>query len=220
MKIENSEREKWRSLRHPNILRILGTANFQGSYCLVSELVPNGNVVDYIRKHPQAPVLGLIRDVAAAVEYLHVQCGLVHGDIKPTNMLVTAEGRALLCDFATVKRSGDDSSSNSRNKKSALYLSPEILALVAERRTKASDMWAFGISVAQIIKRASSPWENGESSREQVHQKVVQDDGRPTPPARFSDPKEAAAWKVAAGCWEWSSQERLDISAMIRRLPF
>ncbi|KAG8989667.1 hypothetical protein FRB90_002121, partial [Tulasnella sp. 427] len=190
---QNSERRKWSTLQHPNILAIIGTTDVYGGYCLVSKFVPNGNVVDYLRKQPEAPVLRLIRDTAAAVKYLHATCNMVHGDIKPSNILVTAQGQALLCDFATVKRSGDDSSSNSRRCKSTVYLSPEILDYSELRRTKASDMWAFGISVAQIVKRASSPWSNGETNYEQMRQTVVVDDVRPTPPAQFSDPKEAEA---------------------------
>ncbi|KIO16612.1 hypothetical protein M407DRAFT_43847, partial [Tulasnella calospora MUT 4182] len=143
----NSEKLKWENLKHPNVLPFLGTALFEDIFFLVSEFAEYGDIICYLGME-NGPILRLLYEVSDAIKYLHVELQKAHCDIKPDNILVTRTRRALLCDFATVKGDGAGSSANSASQRSALYLSPECLE-DNKTRTTASDMWAFGISIAQ-----------------------------------------------------------------------
>ncbi|KAF8621360.1 hypothetical protein AX15_007832 [Amanita polypyramis BW_CC] len=97
------EARVWHTLKHPNVLEFMGIARDLGpSVALISPFCANGNISKYIDEVPSANRLRLILDVAKGVEYLHSR-DVIHGDIKGQNVLVTDDGRAMLCDFGRSK---------------------------------------------------------------------------------------------------------------------
>ncbi|KAJ6592819.1 kinase-like domain-containing protein, partial [Mycena capillaripes] len=58
----------------------------------------NGNMMEFLKKEPNANRLSLMLDVALGLEYLHDQ-NVVHGDLKAINILVTQSRRACIADF-------------------------------------------------------------------------------------------------------------------------
>lgn len=99
------ERQILAGLEHPNIARLLdGGANQQGTPYLVMEYVDGTPLTEYCRQR-QLSVEGrlrVFREVCAAVQHAH-QNLIVHRDIKPGNILVTAEGVPKLLDFGIAK---------------------------------------------------------------------------------------------------------------------
>ncbi|KAF9503931.1 hypothetical protein BS47DRAFT_735173, partial [Hydnum rufescens UP504] len=101
----------WMSLKHPNIVPLLGL--FSGELGrdiglvsgksgpgFVSPWYSQGNVLQYIRRVPNAPREPLCEDVARGLRYLHEQDPpITHGDLKGANVVVASDGRAALCDF-------------------------------------------------------------------------------------------------------------------------
>ncbi|KAG8963598.1 hypothetical protein FRC03_002793 [Tulasnella sp. 419] len=89
----------WARLTHPNIVPFLGLT-WENSIVagLVSPWYDNGNIVEYLHVHPGANRSHLLLGVAKGLCYLH-ELGIAHGDLKGENVLVGAEGRAVLCDF-------------------------------------------------------------------------------------------------------------------------
>jgi tetratricopeptide (TPR) repeat protein len=99
------ERQILAGLEHPNIAHLLdGGANEQGTPYLVMEYVAGIPLTDYCRDHHLSIEnrLHLFRQVCAAVHHAH-QNLIVHRDIKPGNILVTAEGMPKLLDFGIAK---------------------------------------------------------------------------------------------------------------------
>ena len=90
-------------LRHPSIVAV-HDYGWDGEIAyLVTDLVEGGTLADRLgRPLPLEEVLELLRPVAAALDYAHGQ-GVLHRDVKPTNILLTPDGRALLADFGLVK---------------------------------------------------------------------------------------------------------------------
>lgn len=61
----------------------------------------HGDIITWLQTkdgRAQADLLKLSRDIARGMEYLHSR-DVVHGDLKGKNVLISNEGRALLCDF-------------------------------------------------------------------------------------------------------------------------
>ncbi|KII90400.1 hypothetical protein PLICRDRAFT_157531 [Plicaturopsis crispa FD-325 SS-3] len=97
------ETRVWHLLVHPNILPFLGLAHELGpSPALVSPFYENGDALHYLKTHPNADRLSIIRGVAAGLAYLHAN-GVIHGDLKGHNVLVDDSGAARLADFGRSK---------------------------------------------------------------------------------------------------------------------
>lgn len=88
-------------LKHPNILRVLEYAVDGNTPYLVIEYAPSGNLRQrHLKGIPLSPavIVPYLKQVAAALQHAHNQM-LVHGDLKPENMLVGANNEILLGDF-------------------------------------------------------------------------------------------------------------------------
>jgi outer membrane biosynthesis protein TonB len=87
-------------LDHPNIVRVRNVRTDSDPPFLEMEFVAGESLDDRIRRGPSPyeVVLPLLRQCAAALEYLHAR-GICHRDLKPANVLVTRDGVLKLVDF-------------------------------------------------------------------------------------------------------------------------
>ncbi len=105
-------------LRHPHIVQVFDLGRDGDQYYLEMEFVEGPNLAQYLKTHgrpPLAEALGIARQVAGALAYAHGQvsedasgdrqAGLVHRDVKPSNVLLRAgtPPHAMLADFGLVK---------------------------------------------------------------------------------------------------------------------
>ena len=51
----------WRFLRHPNVLSLIGASISETQFAMASEWMPNGNINQFIKAHPEVNRLGLVR---------------------------------------------------------------------------------------------------------------------------------------------------------------
>lgn len=88
------------SLDHPNIVTVFDAGIDGESPYFAMKLVRGGSLGERLRLEPMPPVpaLTLMTQVATALDHAHAK-GVVHRDIKPTNVLCDEEGRAYLADF-------------------------------------------------------------------------------------------------------------------------
>lgn len=100
-----TERQILASLNHPNIARLFdGGTLTDGSPYIVMEYVDGVPISDWVRKENLSldARLATFGEVCAAVEYAH-QNLIIHRDLTPSNVLVTADGRVKLIDFGIAK---------------------------------------------------------------------------------------------------------------------
>lgn len=138
------------ALRHPNIVRVLEAGDEGGSYYLVMELIQGTNLRDEMSMHPRGyereDAVRLFTQIASAVSYAHDQ-SIVHGNIKPDNVLLDPRMRPILTDFnIPVFR---EHPSGRGGAATPIYLAPEQARqnLVTEQ----SDIYSLGIMLYELV---------------------------------------------------------------------
>ncbi|KAJ1300152.1 hypothetical protein OPQ81_011905 [Rhizoctonia solani] len=117
----------WSKCKHPNIQELIGVALYDNRVAMVSPWMKNGNLGWYISQNLEVDRYNLCSQVAAAVAYLR-ECGVVHGDIKVQNFLVSENH----------------------------ITAPEILHGDTQH-TFEGDVYALGMTILEII-TGSPPW--------------------------------------------------------------
>ncbi|ETI45482.1 CAMK protein kinase [Phytophthora nicotianae CJ01A1] len=146
-KSETSAREFWSEVDvlrvaglHPNILQLRGTYETDCCWFIVQELAQDGELFDHLvanGAYSERQASDTIRQLCDALQYLHRK-GIVHGDIKPENVLLH-KGRMCLVDFGVSFRMGERFFYDSHLMGTVAYAAPETLehgALIHRRNTR------------------------------------------------------------------------------------
>lgn len=143
------------SLHHPNLLRADYFDSVDKNPYLVMPFCPE-SVGDKIGKMDENELWKFIYDVSGGLEYLHEK-DVVHRDIKPDNILHNEQGKYVITDFglSTKMRSTLRKASARQNDTNSTvgtigYMAPELFA-ASPQAVKATDVWAFGATVFELI---------------------------------------------------------------------
>ena len=92
------------NLDHPNILHVYDAGMAHGRYYMAMAFVEGGSLKDLIRKGPLDvnQTVSIVAQLADALDHAHHH-GLVHRDVKPSNVLMARDGRPQLTDFGIAK---------------------------------------------------------------------------------------------------------------------
>lgn len=142
------------NLEHPHICRIYDVGIEGKRDFVVMEYVEDGSLFDRLeRKGPIPPeeAVGMMLQVLAALEHAHA-AGIVHRDVKPSNILVDSKGDIRLCDFgiALVTRGDDRRTMTGMAMGSLPYMPPE-QRRDARAVDAAADQYAAGATLYRLI---------------------------------------------------------------------
>lgn len=114
-------------LRHPGIVGIHGLGRFPaGGYFIVMDYVGGGDLAARIVQEalPEKDIVGWMIEVAAAIAHAHLQ-GVIHCDLKPSNVLVDETGKPVVTDFGLARPAAADWTELLEIAGTAGYMAPE-----------------------------------------------------------------------------------------------
>lgn len=137
-------------LEHPHIVALYDYWRDPDGAYLVMRWLRGGSLRQALERGPWnlEPASRLLAQVAGALAYAHRQ-GVVHGDVKPANVLLDEEGHAYLSDFGIASRLADPERSASAVTSSPAYVAPEELA--GQPHTPRSDLYALGLLTFELL---------------------------------------------------------------------
>ncbi len=153
------ERQVLAGLDHPNIARLLDGGTEGGMPYLVMEYVEGTPIDQYCSSHRLSVIerLQLFCTVCSAVQYAH-QNLVVHRDIKPRNILVTADGTPKLLDFGIAKVLHPEwGEMAAMTRASGQPMTPDFASpeqVRGEPVTTASDVYALGVLLYELLTTA------------------------------------------------------------------
>lgn len=145
------ERQILASLHHPNIAALLdGGVSENGEPYLAMEYVEGRTVTEHCEGLSITDKLNVFLKICSAVSYAHANL-VVHRDLKPGNILVTAAGEPKLLDFGLAKVfEGDGSAEQTRLRAfTPAYASPE--QILGGRISTASDQYSLGVILYELL---------------------------------------------------------------------
>jgi serine/threonine-protein kinase len=171
------------ALSHPNIASLHNAFYFEGQLVMVMELVKGKTLREKSAevRIPVPTVLQYTRQVLSALDYAHCH-GVVHRDVKPTNIMITELDQTKLLDFGiAISDRSAELTAPGFMLGSVNYMSPEQIA--GDKATTRSDIYAVGVMLYEILTGTLPA--KGENNFEIMRAHMNE---RPVPPAEI-DPR-------------------------------
>ncbi len=208
-----TEAEILAELDHPGVVRVHEMLREQGGYALVLAFVDGADLRRRLHADgplPPAVAADVVAQIADALGYVHGR-GVVHGDIKPGNILVPADGSAVrLADFGVARRIPVPGRSGEPERPAYAtpeYVSPEVVA--GDPPRPPADVYALGLVLFELL-CGRTPYRGGGSDAVlRRHVTCV-----PVPPPGFP----AALWPVLMDCVALDPRSRPAAGALGARL--
>lgn len=141
-------------LRHPNIVPLYEAGEADGRAYLASAYIDGTTLHDALGEKPMDPrrAAELVRKLADAVAYAHSQ-GVIHRDVKSSNVMLDAAGEPHLLDFGLARRLEDSAvmTQDGTVLGTPAYLAPEVCRGEANRWSPAADQYALGVLLYELL---------------------------------------------------------------------
>ncbi len=136
-------------LSHPNIVGVFDVGEVDGLPFIVMERL-SGSLKETIEREGPLEIADALRitsEIAAGLDAAHAR-GIVHADLKPSNILFDEHGRAKIADFG-IARTPQDTAESPQLFATALYVAPE--RVQGRPATPRSDIYALGLIVYEML---------------------------------------------------------------------
>ncbi|HEX7305931.1 serine/threonine-protein kinase [Lentzea sp.] len=146
-------------LNHPAVVTVHDVIREDGRIYLAMELVDAADLATVVQRHGPRDstwMAGVALQVLGALDTAHA-AGIVHRDVKPSNIMVRPDGAVKLTDFGIAQATDDPRlTTNGGIVGSPAYMSPD--RLHGWEASPASDLWALGVTIAHAVE-GISPFE-------------------------------------------------------------
>ena len=136
---------------HPNIISFFGLFYDFPDTTVVTALAANGSLYDYLHKDGNTPTLGQslkwARQIAYGMAHIH-KLGIVHRDLKSSNVLFNEDMETQICDFG-VSRSMPNTTEISKEAGTRRWMAPEIVK--QEKVNMMCDVFSFSMVVWELM---------------------------------------------------------------------
>ncbi|KAJ7680224.1 Pkinase-domain-containing protein, partial [Mycena polygramma] len=196
----------------PNITKYFGCHMDGPRVWIVMEFAQGGSALSLMKASKdgcleEKYVNVIIREVLIALSYLH-KVPVIHRDIKAANVLVTATGKVMICDFGVSALLTTAGSKRNTMTGTPYWMAPEVVQTVPAYDTKA-DIWSLGIMIYEMIK-GSPPHSNLEPF------KVMDLIPRVKPPRLLETEGSKDMRDFMANCLKESPSERLPAEELVK----
>ena len=177
------EAEAVASLHHPNIVQIYDVGEVDGLPYFALELLEGGSLEARVAGTPQPerPAAALLATLAGAIHAAH-GAGIIHRDLKSSNILFTADGIPKVTDFGLAKRLDEDDNQTTTGQVlgSPSFMAPEQARGLARAVGPAADVYALGAILYEML--TGRPPFKGTTPMETVIDVIHKE---PIPPSRL-----------------------------------
>lgn len=144
------------SLKHPAFVKIFAIEEEDNSQSIVMELVPGLTLKQLLQQHPQQPLpeqqaINIINQVAEAMQEAHAS-GLIHGDLKPSNLMVEPDGKVRILDFGLASQTDAQATTSMSQldpQGTIAYMAPE--RMMGSPASAQSDIYALGVILYETL---------------------------------------------------------------------
>ncbi|KAJ3548437.1 hypothetical protein NMY22_g1270 [Coprinellus aureogranulatus] len=212
------EVEIWRTFDHPNVLPLYGITYIGNHLYSVSPWMKFGTAISFVEREPQTNVLKLLSEITEGLAYLHSR-GIVHGDLRGANVLISEDRVARLSDFGLSKFLENCN----RGLTSASSINPRWVAPEVVRElplSKESDIWSLGMTFLELLTR-QQPYSNiGHDFNVLGELKKYNPPKRPTDQAVIDAGLNEDMWKLLKQCWKKPEQRPTiqDVKSSLARI--
>lgn len=205
-----------KSLRHPNIVLLMGAVTQPPNLSIVTEYLSRGSLYRLLHRHgarenlDEKRCLSMAFDVAKGMNYLHKRNPpIVHRDLKSPNLLVDKKYTVKVCDFGLSRLKANTFLSSKTAAGTPEWMAPEVLR--DEPSNEKSDVYSFAVILWELM-TLQKPWSNLNPA--QVVAAVGFSGRRPEIPSSV-DPKVAS---IIESCWANEPWRRPSFASIMESL--
>lgn len=139
------------ALEHPNLVRVYHAMRHHGTWFIVSEYLGGGSLQQLVQRQSKlepSQALDLLAQGARGLAFIHAQ-GVVHRDVKPENLLLSAAGEVKLADFGLAQLTSAERRSVSAQVGTPAFRAPELLQGAAANA--ATDVYSLGATLYYLL---------------------------------------------------------------------
>lgn len=173
---------------HPNIVRLIESGQWENGLFIAMEFIKGGSLRKILQHQPYSlkRALEVLLQIAYALAHLHTH-GIVHGDLKPENIIINEQGQTKVIDFGIAQILSDKKKKSlDRLIGTPIYMSPELLANPHSFSFQ-SDIYALGIIAYELLLGKISHGRVIISLAPKGMQKILHKALQPNPEDRYKD---------------------------------